>query len=60
MTSNLNEHYDGETSILDKQKRARTFVTSIQNKPTRGQLMCLPWREGGSQANKVEAGAIAA
>lgn len=63
MTTNLNKHYDGETSILDTQKRAGTFATSIQDKPTRRQLMCLrenTLREGGSQANKVEAGATAA
>lgn len=42
-------------------KRARTFVTSIQNKPTRGQLLReSTLREGGSQANMVEAGTIAA
>lgn len=42
-------------------KRARTFVTSIQNKPTRGQLLReSTLREGGSQANMVEAGTTAA
>lgn len=60
MSTHLSTHYDGEANISDKQKRARTFVTSIQSKPIKEQLICLresTFTEGGSQANKVEAGA---
>lgn len=40
MTTYLNKHYDGETSISGKQKRARTFVTTVSKVNLPGDSLC--------------------